>query len=488
MAGHTLANAALRLGFDEEPAEAATVSGWRWLARHRYAGPAVAFAGTLSGYVVLGRCGYQLIGASAGLSSFWPATGFVLGLLVLAPRQLRLWILAAVIPAEGIADALQGYSRWTALGWGLTAILESGVGAWVLLKVAGRRPSGEALRDFFALGVAALAAPLLGGITGAAVSVASFGGSYGEAWVNWWRGDATGIMLVVPLVFAFARPGRKQPTLPHHVGMLEVAFVVGVTAAIFGLSRQPLEFLIVPPLVLLAVRRDLRLTAIANLSSGIAATILTGRGLGPLSIFRSIETRVLGLQLFIATSAFIAFLIYAAIAERTLAERGLANLAMQDPLTGLANRRRFMERLEELAAYQSRSAEQSAVVYLDLDGFKQINDEIGHAAGDAVLAEVARRLRAATRACDLVARIGGDEFGALLAPVDGLGGATNSAGRITAAIEQPFMFAGDEIPIRVSAGIALTGPDHGASLAEADMRLYREKSQRRRRAALCLGH
>jgi diguanylate cyclase (GGDEF)-like protein len=253
---------------------------------------------------------------------------------------------------------------------------------------------------------------------------------------------------------------------------------------VFALTTQPLEFLILPPVVLLAVRHDLRLTALASLAFAIVATIFTGNDLGPLSNFPDIESRVIGLQTFIAATAFVAFLICAAMSERTRAEAALAELATQDPLTGLANRRGFMERLDEAVARRDRSSESAAVAYFDLDGFKQINDRLGHAAGDAVLVEVARRLSVVVRGSDLVARIGGDEFAALLEPVDDINGADAWARRMTDAVEQPFAIGDHFVSVGVSVGTALAGSDSDASLAEADTRLYATRGAAARRAAV----
>ena len=154
---------------------------------------------------------------------------------------------------------------------------------------------------------------------------------------------------------------------------------------------------------------------------------------------------------------------------------------MHDPLTGLANRRRFLERLDELTARRERSAESAAVAYFDVDGFKKINDGFGHAVGDAVLVEVARRLAMAVRDSDLVARIGGDEFATLLDPVDGLGGAQRSARRLADAIEQPLEIGDVSVPIGISVGAALVGRDSNESVGEADRRLYRDKGESRPR-------
>jgi diguanylate cyclase (GGDEF)-like protein len=402
----------------------------------------------------------------------------IVGLLVVVPSRLRPWVIVTLLPGEFITDAMQGYGALTALGWATNNVLEAALAAWILLTVAGRRPRGNTVRDFVAVAVAAVSAPLVGGLGGSAVSVATFGGPFVPAWLDWWRGDATGIMLVVPLVVSLAWPGPRRTPLLRLVGLVEVGLVIGAAVSVFAFTKQPLEFLILPPMMLLAVRRDLRLTALAGLSFAIVATVFTGHGLGPLSNFQDVRSRVLGLQTFITTTAFVAFLICAMMSERKGAETALTKLATHDPLTGLANRRRFMERLAETAARHDRSSESAAVAYFDLDGFKQINDDLGHAAGDAVLVEVGRRLAAAVRDSDLVARLGGDEFAALLEPVDGIDGARLSARRMADAVEQPFTFGDRRIPIGVSVGFALAGSDSEASLAEADTRLYRDKNDR----------
>jgi hypothetical protein len=106
-------------------------------------GPIVAFVGALAGFVALGRCGYELVGASGGVASFWPATGLIVGLLVVAPTRVRPWILAALLPGELITDVLlQGYPVFTALGWGGTGTVEAVLAAWIVLRLAGGRRGG----------------------------------------------------------------------------------------------------------------------------------------------------------------------------------------------------------------------------------------------------------------------------------------------------------------------------------------------------------
>ena len=142
----------------------------RRLAAHRLGGPAAALVAALAGYVALAALGYQLVGSAGGIASFWPPNGWIVALVVLLPKRLRLWVIAAVLPGELIADAIQqGIPTLTALGWGAANSVEAALAAWLLLKVGRRRPLGNTVRDFVALAIAAVSAPLVGGLLGAAV-------------------------------------------------------------------------------------------------------------------------------------------------------------------------------------------------------------------------------------------------------------------------------------------------------------------------------
>jgi diguanylate cyclase (GGDEF)-like protein len=156
--------------------------------------------------------------------------------------------------------------------------------------------------------------------------------------------------------------------------------------------------------------------------------------------------------------------------------------ALRDPLTGVANRRSLHIRSEYEVARHARARRRFALVMLDLDGFKKLNDRFGHAAGDALLRDVAAALRRATRAQDTVARLGGDEF-CVLAPETGRGGALQLTTRINHALRHAT--AGLEM-LQASAGIAIF-PDDGDSVAPlmlaADLRLLDVKRERQRARA-----
>jgi diguanylate cyclase (GGDEF)-like protein/PAS domain S-box-containing protein len=166
--------------------------------------------------------------------------------------------------------------------------------------------------------------------------------------------------------------------------------------------------------------------------------------------------------------------------ERKKAEQRIAFLAHHDPLTGLANRAALAQKIEEAAARQRRRNEPFSVLLLDLDRFKEVNDTLGHPAGDTLLTEVAMRLKSLLRETDVLARLGGDEFAIIQAgESDPRGAAQMLAERILEFLGKPFAIDGGEINIGTSIGIALA-PEHGTGSGEllkmADLALYRTKS------------
>ena len=152
--------------------------------------------------------------------------------------------------------------------------------------------------------------------------------------------------------------------------------------------------------------------------------------------------------------------------------------ALSDPLTGLANRRLLADRMSMALVHARRNKSVMAVAFLDLDGFKQINDSLGHDAGDALLKQVAARLLQAVREMDTVARLGGDEFVILLWQVSGADYAAAVAQRMLGALAQPYDILGNSVSISASAGIGIY-PAHGDTadklIKSADLALYAAK-------------
>ena len=160
------------------------------------------------------------------------------------------------------------------------------------------------------------------------------------------------------------------------------------------------------------------------------------------------------------------------ISERKQREAKLSHQALHDPLTGLANRTLLTERIRDFLSHRGRHARPSHLFYLDLDGFKAVNDRFGHAAGDAVFIQLAQRITALLRAGDTAARLGGDEFAVLCEDLEPHH-AVAIMERLHAAAAQPFLIDGIEIMLSASVGSCRGHvADPGELLREADRRMY----------------
>ena len=177
------------------------------------------------------------------------------------------------------------------------------------------------------------------------------------------------------------------------------------------------------------------------------------------------------------------------VTERVTLEEHLRHQALHDPLTGLGNRALFQDRVAHGLARAERTNDEVAVIFLDLDNFKEINDSLGHAAGDAVLVQTANRLRTCLRDSDTAARFGGDEFAILLEQVRGEGEVMDVAARITAALGRPLQVEGKDVDLCASIGIARAQPQQSADevLRNADVAMYHAKARGKSCAVLYEG-
>jgi diguanylate cyclase (GGDEF)-like protein len=155
-------------------------------------------------------------------------------------------------------------------------------------------------------------------------------------------------------------------------------------------------------------------------------------------------------------------------------------LAYHDALTDLPNRTLFYDRLEQSLLEAQRQNTQAAVMFLDLDGFKRINDTLGHSTGDQLLKVVAERLKESVRKTDTVARLGGDEFTIILTNIAGPHAAMRVAEKVLAAVSRPLVMVGQELSVTTSIGVSLfpsDGADVEALVKQADLAMYQAKAQ-----------
>lgn len=163
------------------------------------------------------------------------------------------------------------------------------------------------------------------------------------------------------------------------------------------------------------------------------------------------------------------------ITDRKKAEEQISFLAYHDALTGLSNRKAFYERLHIELERSLRTGNKAAILFLDLDGFKLINDNYGHEAGDFLLKKVAGRLKDVLRETDMVARMGGDEFTLLLTDISDRSDAEIVADKIRKSVSEPIIIEGNPVCIQASIGISIS-PDDGSNekqlLSKADYEMY----------------
>jgi diguanylate cyclase (GGDEF)-like protein len=216
----------------------------------------------------------------------------------------------------------------------------------------------------------------------------------------------------------------------------------------------------------------------------LAAAMVTGpllvtlgpAGDGSLTVVAG-GTAVLSLLVLVRLAGLVGLLERDVSARRVLEAR-LTYQAYHDPITGLANRRRFVDDTT-VALAARREPGSLAILFLDLDDFKTVNDELGHAAGDQLLVAVADRIRGGVRETDLAARLGGDEFGILLRDVPDVAYAADAATRILGSLEAPIVIAGVDVTAGASIGIAVDGAQTTGVddlLGQADVAMYRAKA------------
>jgi diguanylate cyclase (GGDEF)-like protein len=439
-------------------------------------------------YFVAGKLGLKLAFVHPSATAVWPCTGIALAAFLIF--GYRVW--PGILVGAFLANVTTVGTVATSLGIALGNTLEGVVGCYLVNRFAGGQSVFQRAQDILKFGVLAgmvsttVSATI--GVTTLALGGFASWSMYASIWCTWWLGDAAGAVVVTPLLLLWRENPRMDWTRDQIAEIALLLLGLFFTGwVVFGggfhseLKNYPLEYLCLPFPVWAAFRFGRRKAATAIcLLTGIA-TWGTLHGFGPFSR-ESQNTSLLLLQAFVSIAAVTTLALAAEITDRKRAEEQVRHLAVSDPLTGLANYRRLLEALDAEIKRFGRTERPFAVLLLDLDALKKINDTHGHLVGSRALCRLANVLRVHSREIDTAARYGGDEFVLLLPETE-----SSAAHTVAQRISDRLARDAEEPQISVSVGIALY-PQDGHTIAElfeaADRALYSEKRNPARKTSL----
>jgi diguanylate cyclase (GGDEF)-like protein len=436
-------------------------------------------------YFGAAKAGLAFAFANQSVTSIWPPTGIALAAVLI--WGYRMW--PAIAVGAFLANITTAGPVMSVLAIAAGNTLEAVVGAFLLSRVADFRPSLERVRDVVSLVVFA---GLLSTAISATVGVTSLwsaglipDGQILTTWRIWWLGDLGGDLVVAPALLIFAaRPALKHRSWVRAEALALAVALVAVTWLAFS-SRISFAYVVIVLLLWIGLRFGQPGTAVAGLMASGIAVWATAHGRGPF-IGGSADAELLRAQLFVGVAMISGLVTSALNAERTRAVERLQELADHDSLTGVLNRRRFTEELDRWIGYSRRYGGQGAVLVIDVDRFKSVNDAFGHAIGDQVLARLGALLRERVRGTDVVGRLGGDEFTVLLPRAD----VEQSVAVATAVLDKlrsegTVTMTGRSIEVTASIGVGHFGQgvdvDSQQVLRNADIAMYEAKEAGRDR-------
>ncbi len=436
-------------------------------------------------YFLAAKLGLKLAFVHASATAVWPCTGIALAAFLIL--GYRMW--PAILAGALLVNLTTAGSAVTSVGIAIGNTLEGVAGCYLVSRFAGGRRAFERAQDvfkfaFFAAMVSTTISATMG-VTTLALSGFAEWTKYGTIWSTWWLGDGVGAVAITPLVLLWWENPRLGWTRRQTIevallflGLCSTAWVVFGGRFHSALKNYPFEYLCIPFLIWAAFRFGRRKAATAVCALAVIATWGTLRGFGPFAR-ESHNTSLLLLQTFMGIMAIMSVALAAEVTEHKRAEEHVRRLATSDPLTGLANYRRLLDALDLEIKRYGRTGRPFAVLLLDMDGLKKINDAHGHLAGSRALCRLASILRMHSREIDTAARYGGDEFVLVLPETE-----SEAARRVAERVSERLRDDGEEPPVTVSVGTAIY-PRDGRTIEEllsaADGALYGEKGSSKRR-------
>ncbi len=350
-------------------------------------------------YFVAGKLGLQLAFAYPSATPVWPPTGLALAALLIL--GYRVW--PAIFVGAFLVNITTAGSVATSLGIATGNTLEALVGAYLVNRFAGGRDTLANAENIVLFTVlAAIVSTTVSatlGVTSLSLDGFARWGDFGSIWLTWWLGDMTGNLIVAPVVLTFSAQAQVRG---QRGNLLEAAVLLAcllfVGEVVFGglfpsdTKHYPLAFLLFPFLLWAAFRFGPRGAAMAVLVLSGSAISGTLRGFGPF-VLQSPNESLLLLQVYMGVAAMTTLMLAAAVAEREETAEQLHDLSVRDSLTGIANYRQLSDRLQVEIERSQRTTRSFAVLFLDLDGLKEINDRYGHLVGNRALIRVADVLR-----------------------------------------------------------------------------------------------
>lgn len=439
------------------------------------------FAGLTAVYVVAGKLGLRLAFAYPSATAVWAPTGIALAAFLILGA--RVW--PAIFAGAFLVNLTTAGTVATSIGIGAGNTLEGLVGAYLINRFANGREVFDSTRDVFtftllAAGVSTTVSATCG-VTNLALGGFAAWEDFGPIWFTWWLGDLAGDLVVAPVVLLWSNnlrvAWRRRQSLEAGALLASLA-LTGLT--VFGglfpsaIRNYPLEFACIPVFIWAAFRFGSREAATAVLLVSGLAIWGTLRGFGPFARETPNESLLL-LQAFMAVASVTTLTLAAAVSERRQVETRLRHLSVSDPLTGLANYRHLMAVLEGEVRRSQRTERPFALLFLDLDELKKINDRHGHLVGSRALCRVAEVLLGSCRAVDTAARFGGDEFAVVLPETD-----EAAAWRVASRVGERVASDGEVPRITASLGTALyprDGQTAEALIGYADHALYEMKAR-----------
>ncbi len=436
-------------------------------------------------YFLAGKLGLKLAFVHASATAVWPCTGIALAAFLIL--GYRMW--PAILAGAFLVNLTTAGSAVTSVGIAIGNTLEGVAGCYLVSRFAGGRRAFERAQDVFKFaffaGMVSTTLSATMGVTTLALSGFAEWTKYGTIWSTWWLGDGVGAVVITPLVLLWWENPRLGWTRRQTIevallflGLCSTAWVVFGGRFHSALKNYPFEYLCIPFLIWATFRFGRRKATTAVCALAVIATWGTLRGFGPFAR-ESHNTSLLLLQTFMGIMAIMSVALAAEVTEHKRAEEHVRRLATSDPLTGLANYRRLLDALDLEIKRYGRTGRPFAVLLLDMDGLKKINDAHGHLAGSRALCRLASILRMHSREIDTAARYGGDEFVLVLPETE-----SEAARRVAERVSERLRDDGEEPPVTVSVGTAIY-PRDGRTIEEllsaADRALYGEKGSSKKR-------